>query len=228
MKTRTVTGRAIAYTRVSTGRQAVEGMSLDAQEDVLRRQAELLGFSECTVMAETGRSGRSISGRPALRAALAELNAGQADALVIAKIDRLARLQTDALALKAMSDKYGWRLIILDVQADTATPGGTLTFQLMAMMAEYEGNVIAERQRTSHAERRRQGQVWGVTHGPRSTLPTAVREQIVEQRSAGVSLRAIAEQLNATGVPTATGKAGAVWHASTVAHVLRSPATVTA
>lgn len=219
-------GTALLYVRVSTARQSEEGMSLDAQEVQLRAQATALGYSEVRVIREEGRSGKSIAGRPAIREALDLLNAGEAAALIGAKLDRISRNTRDLLSIVDAADRHGWRLIVLDVNLDTATPVGRMVLTILAAVAEMERNRIAERQADSHAERRRRGQVWGVTHGPRSTLPDSIRARIVAEHEAGVRLRAIARGLEADGIPTATG-AGR-WHASTVAHFLASPASAVA
>lgn len=223
LRSTTTDGTALLYVRVSTARQSEEGMSLDAQEVQLRAQAAALGYSSVRVIREEGRSGKSISGRPAIREALELLNAGEADALIGAKLDRISRNTRDLLAIVDAADRNGWRLIVLDVNLDTATPVGRMVLTILAAVAEMERNRIAERQVDSHAERRRRGQVWGVTHGPRSTLPDSVRSRILSERAAGRGLRTIARGLEADQVPTATGAGH--WHASTVAHVLASPAT---
>lgn len=221
-KTPTTTGRAIIYTRVSTAAQASDGMSLTAQADKLAEAAEAAGFNESELVVEAGRSGRSITGRPALKGALADLKAGRADALIIAKLDRLARNAKDALTVVNLAEQQGWRLIVLDLQLDTGTIAGRLVFTMLAAVAEMEYGLISERQTESHAERRRQGQVWGVTHGPRSDMPAELRHRIVEARQAGQSLRAIADALNAEGVPAMKGGR---WYASTIKAVVESPAS---
>jgi DNA invertase Pin-like site-specific DNA recombinase len=217
-------GLALLYVRVSTSRQADEGMSLDAQEDRLRAQAAALGYSSVRVVREEGRSGKSIKGRPAMVECLELLNAGEAVALIGAKLDRISRNTRDLLAIVDAADKHQWRLVVLDVNLDTATPVGRMVLTILEAVAEMERNRIAERQADSHAERRRRGQVWGVTHGPRSELPSDVRERIVSERGAGGSLRSIAAGLNTGHVPTV--RQGARWHPSTIAHVLASPSTV--
>ena len=82
---------AFLYARVSTQMQANDGMSLGAQERDLKRAAELSGFTDVQILREEGRSGKSIKGRPVLRNALEKLDNGEASALFVTRIDRLAR-----------------------------------------------------------------------------------------------------------------------------------------
>lgn len=217
----TGTDKAILYVRVSTARQADEGMSLDAQERQMRAYAEGLGYSDVEIVREEGRSGKSISGRPALSDALGRLDRGEAAALIGLKLDRISRNARDMLEIVDRANRKGWRLVVMDVSLDTATPVGRMVLTILASVAEMERNRIAERQRDSHAERRNRGQVWGVTAGPLSELEDETRRRLVAERASGKTLRAIADELNAEGVPTATGKA---WTHGNVAHVLRTPA----
>lgn len=216
-------GLALLYVRVSTSRQAEEGMSLDAQEDRLKAQAAALGYTSVRVVREEGRSAKNISGRPEIRECLELLDSGQAVALIGAKLDRISRNTRDLLRIVDSADRHQWRLIVLDVNLDTATPVGRMVLTILAAVAEMERNRIGERQADSHAERRRRGQVWGVTNGPRPLIDHELRARIVTAREQGRSLRAIAQELTSTGVPTAKG--GSRWYASTIAHVLASPAT---
>ena len=217
------TGPALLYMRVSTGRQAEEGMSLDSQQRQLLLQAEILGYKDVVVVREEGRSAGSLNGRPELSKARAMLKAGEASALISLKLDRLSRKTRDVLELAEDAERQNWRLVVLDLNLDTGTPVGRMVLTILAAVAEMERARIGERQADRHAHRRSHGQVWGVTPGPRSTITTETRRHILAERAAGQSLGTIAARLNAENVPTAKG--GARWYASTVAHVLKSPAT---
>jgi site-specific DNA recombinase len=61
---------ALLYARVSTQLQVNDGVSLDVQERQLQQAAELAGYTNIELVREEGRSGKSISGRPALTEAL--------------------------------------------------------------------------------------------------------------------------------------------------------------
>jgi DNA invertase Pin-like site-specific DNA recombinase len=211
---------AILYTRVSTGRQAAEGMSLEAQGRTLADAATAAGYT-CLAISDEGKSGKAVSTRPGLQEALTLLNTGQAAALYVARLDRLARSVTDLLAVVDQAHRNKWRLVLLDVGVDTASDSGRLILSMLGSVAEYERRLIAARQRDVHAERRSRGEVWGVTKGNRPETPAAVRRRVATLRADGLTLRAIADTLNADGIATVRG--GSKWYASTVRHLLTSP-----
>ncbi len=214
---RKITNVAFLYARVSTAMQVNDGFSLDAQGRTLQSAAELAGFTEYELMREEGRSGKSIKGRPVLRDALRRLAAGEADALFVTRIDRLARSTQDFLSIVDHANQYGWRLVLLDLNLDTSTHNGRFTVTIMSALAEMERGIIAERQRDVHKDRRDRGLVWGVDLGPRARTALDVVQRINSERLAGKSLRAIAAGLNADGI---TSPYGGQWGASSIKHVL--------
>jgi len=209
--------RAITYHRVSTGKQAESGLSLDDQADRTTADLARRGWEHVGTYTDAGRSGRSMTGRPELRAALAELASGEADALVVAKLDRLARSTIDLARVMAQAQAEGWALVILDPDLDTSMPAGKLTATVLGAVAEYESELIADRARMTHRRRR----MVGKRAGSAPELPAAVRSEIAACRRQGDTLAAIAADLDARGIPTARGGR---WHPSTVAHVVRSVA----
>jgi site-specific DNA recombinase len=196
-------GLALLYVRVSTTQQAVDGVSLGAQVEIVR---------------EEGRSGKSIKGRPALRSALDRLNKGSAAALFVTRVDRLARSTKDFLSIIDQANQHSWRLVLLDLNLDTSTYQGRFVVTIMGALAEMERAIIAERQKDVHRDRRAQGKVWGVDIGPKSKIPLEVMERIKDMRKKGLSYHAIANELNVEGVPTALK--GDKWHGSTVRKAL--------
>ena len=211
-------GLALLYIRVSTVQQATDGVSLGAQERELVSAASLAGYTEVEMVREEGRSGKSIKGRPELRSALDRLNKGQAVALFVTRVDRLARSTKDFLTIIDQANQHSWRLVLLDLNLDTSTYQGRFVVTIMGALAEMERAIIGERQKDVHRDRRAQGKVWGVDLGPKSKIPLEVMERIRDMREKGMSYHAIATQLNADGVPTALN--GDKWHGSTIRKVL--------
>lgn len=209
---------ALLYVRVSTGRQAKQGHSIESQSVALSTAAASAGYA-VEIITETG-STKSGS-RPALAAALAKLKSGKAQALYALDIDRLARSTVHLLDIAATSKKQGWRLVVTSNDFDSTTPAGEMFFTMLAAAAQYEQRMISERVKRQHEARRDRGIVWGVDQGSRSPLPAATIARIVELRDQGLVLRAIAEQLTAENLPTATG---GKWFAQTVSNALNSPA----
>ncbi len=208
--------RLIGYVRVSTEEQGRSGLGLDAQRASITAYAGA-GNHDLTWAEDVGLSGSSLD-RPALRQALAALRRREADALVVAKLDRLSRSLPDFASVLQLARKQRWAVIALDLGVDTTTPAGRLIANVMASVAEWEREVIG--QRTSEALRAAQAR--GVRLGRPPAVPTPLQQRIVADHEDGLSFRAIAEFLNAEGVPTAHG--GAAWHPTTVARVYRRAA----
>lgn len=210
-------GKVLLYARVSTNMQVNEGVSLDVQERQMVTAAEFHGFKDWELVREEGRSGKSISGRPALQQALKNLNEGKAQALIVTRIDRLARSTTDFLKIVDMANQKNWRLILLDLNLDTSSYQGRFVVTIMSALAEMERGIIAERAKDIHKDRRNRGIVWGKDMGPKNKTPEEIKKRILEERLKGHSLRKIAENLNRDNIPTQNGKQ---WHAMTVKNIL--------
>ena len=209
-------GKALLYARVSTQMQVEDGVSLGAQERQLIQAAEMYGFTEHEVVLEEGRSGKNVSGRPKLIDALKQLDEGKADALIVTRIDRLARSTKEFLDIVDRAGKNEWRLIMLDLNLDTSTYQGRFVVTIMSALAEMERGIIAERAKDIHKDRREQGVVWGKDMGPRPMYPPQVREQVKILRSRGHSYQSIADSLNYQGIPSSRGGS---WYASSVKNV---------
>jgi len=199
-----------AYVRVSTAGQARDGVGLDAQRAALEAWALAQGVS-VVLFEDAGVSG-SATRRPGLDAALAAVDAGECAGLVVSKLDRLGRRTVHLLELAEQADRDGWRLVALDLALDTATPAGRLVLSVLAAMAEFERERIAERQREKFHQLRREGRVRGAKAADR-----ALADRVVAMRDEGATYQAVADALMAEGVPTPAG--GATWHPSSVRSV---------
>jgi DNA invertase Pin-like site-specific DNA recombinase len=208
---------ALLYARVSTQMQVNDGMSLGAQERELTNAAKLAGYTEIELIREEGRSGKSIKGRPALRGALDRLDSGDANALFVTRVDRLARSTKDFLSIIDRANHKGWRLVMLDLNLDTSSYQGRFVVTIMSALAEMERAIIAERQKDVHKDRRAQGKIWGVDLGPKTKVSPETLERIRNERERGLSYHKIADGLNADNVATALG---GTWHGSTIRKTL--------
>ena len=86
--------RVIGYVRVSTEEQGMSGAGLQAQRAAIIAECERRGWTLVEIAEDVGRSGKDLK-RPGIRAALDMLAAGDASALVVAKLDRLSRSMLD-------------------------------------------------------------------------------------------------------------------------------------
>lgn len=216
-KPRKVRQVALLYTRVSTQMQVTDGISLDAQERELRRAAAAADFTEVELLREEGRSGKNITGRPALRSALDRLDSGDAAALFVTRVDRLARSTQDFLTIIDRANKNNWRLVLLDLSLDTSSYQGRFVITVMSALAEMERNIIAERQKDIHKHRRSQGKRWGIDLGPKPEVADELRGRILSERAAGLSYKEIANRLNAEKIKSSRGKQ---WYPMTVKNVV--------
>jgi len=207
--------RAVGYARVSTEEQAESGAGILAQLAVIEGEVERRGWELIRNVDVDNASGKRMN-RPGLASALASLTNGHADVLVVAKLDRLSRSMLDFCLLLEQARREGWSLVILDLGIDLTTASGEVMAHVAAAFAQFERRLIGQRTRDALAVKR----AAGVRLGRPPVLGDDVVGRITTARGAGETLSAIAERLNADGVPTARG--GACWYPSTIAAVLRS------
>ncbi len=166
---------------------------------------------------DAGCSARNLK-RPGIQAALERLMRGEANGLVVAKLDRLSRSMLDFTALMADAQKQGWALVALDCPVDTTTPAGEAMASVLSVFSQFERRLIGQRTKEALAVKRAEGVRLG---RPRQT-PDAIVERIIAERQGKATLRAIADGLNRDNVPTVRG--GTRWWPTTVRAVLGSVA----
>jgi len=224
---------AIGYIRVSTEGQVEDGVSLDAQRSKLETWAKLHDEPVLLVFEDAGISGSSMTQRPGLQEALREVCQRKAT-LVVYSLSRLARSTKDTLTISDRLAKSGAELVSLSEKIDTTSASGKMVFRMLAVLAEFERDQISERTRTAMAHLRKGGRRisrfapfgWDFDHTG-TALVENPSEQLVlahihKQRGTGLTLRAIANGLQAAGVPTKRG--GTRWSAKVIrAILLRTP-----
>ena len=203
----------IGYVRVSTEEQANSGLGVEAQEAVLREACERRGWTY-ELAHDLGCSGKLVN--PALRESLTRLAGGRADALVVAKMDRLARSVVHASDILNLARTQEWNLVVLDLGVDMSTPQGRAMAQMLAVFAELEREMIAARTREALAARKARGQHIG---RPRLATTDVVR-RILEERAAGKSFARIASVLTDEGVLSPAGRPK--WQPSTVRRIFNA------
>lgn len=226
--------QAVGYIRVSTEKQANEGVSLEAQKAKIEAWCKANGYELQRVYVDAGISGKRMDTRKELLAALAILKNGMA--LVSYSLSRLARSTKDALAIGEMVAKKKADMVSLSERIDTTTAAGKMMFQMLAVLAEFERNLVAERTTNALQHKKRAGQKYTnqTPYGFEAIegrlvevqQEAAIVAEIQAARSSGNTLQYIADELNGRGVPTKTGKQ---WQPATI-HLLlkRSSLVVTA
>lgn len=210
------------YTRVSTTKQADEGLSLDVQRRQIDGYAHMHGFELTEVLVEEGVSGsKPVTQRPVGAALFAKLKDG--DVVIAAKLDRMFRSALDALNVVEDLKRRRVKLHLLDLGGDISGNGlSKLFLTIAAAFAEAERDRIVERITQTKADQRQQQRFLGgrrpfgfnVIDG--NLVPDEKEQRgidlIWKLRAQGYSLRDIAAQARAEG--------HAVSHV-TVARVLR-------
>ncbi len=144
--------KVLAYTRCSTEEQAVEGVSLSTQLGRIEAWCEATGAELAGVIEDAGVSGtRPLADRPggARVASLLEARNPDVDAVIVVRLDRLARNAADALHYLHKFARGSVGLVSIDDRLDLASPQGKAMAQMSAVFAELERNLGA--QRTSDA-----------------------------------------------------------------------------
>jgi site-specific DNA recombinase len=191
--------RVIAYVRVSTEKQADEGVSLDAQRAQLAAYAGLYGLQIVETIVDAGESAKSLQ-RPGLARALAMLADGLADGLLVTKLDRLTRSVRD---LGELIEGPFAKAALLSVgeQIDTRSAAGRLVLNVLASVSQWEREAIGERTSSAMQHMRASGEYTGgrVPYG--WTLIDGGKLEPVEDERATV---ARARELRATGLSLAS------------------------
>ncbi len=206
---------AIGYIRVSTEGQAVDGVSLDAQRAKIAAWCELNDYALAAVHVDAGISGKSADNRPGLQTALADCRKGSA--LVVYSLSRLARSTRDTLEVSDRLSKVGADLVSLSEKIDTTSAAGKMVFRMLAVLAEFERDQISERTATAMQFKKGKGErVGAVPYGfdlsddgvalVANAAEQAVIQQARELKASGLSLRAVAVELNKRGFNARNGK----------------------
>lgn len=216
--------KIVTYLRVSTDGQGRSGLGLEAQREALARfaAAEGLDLASEFVEVETGKGADALERRPLLRQALDEARRLKC-AIAVAKLDRLSRDVHFISGLMAQRVPF--------VVAELGPDVDPFVLHLYAALAEKERAMISRRTKDALRAAKARGVVLGnprlseAREAARASQRAAkarheanVRPIIDEiKRSGAVTLRAIADALNARGVQTTRGGR---WHAGSVARVL--------
>jgi DNA invertase Pin-like site-specific DNA recombinase len=222
-----------AYLRVSTDRQAVDGLGLDVQERAVRDWARRNGHRIEAIYRDEGVSGSNgVEERVALPEVIAAVEGHEVAGVIVANLDRLARKLTTQEAILGRLWDAGAHVFTADegevLEDDPSDPMRTALRQIRGVFHQLDRAMIAKRLREGRqAKSAAGGYAYGSPPlGTRSKDGTLIEEPdeaatvalIRELHAQGLSLRAIADELERQGRKT---KRGGTWWPSTVAKVLR-------
>lgn len=218
----------VGYVRASTDRQ---DLSPDAQRAALARWCEANGARLVGVHEDAGVSGAApLDKRPGLLAALDALTANRAGVLLVAKRDRLARDVVVAAMVERLAERSGARVLAADGTGNGVGPEAQLMRGIVDLFAQYERALIRARTKAALAVKAARGErTGGVAYGFRLAADgfhveanpeeRAVMERVRALRAEGRTLRAIAADLDGSGLAP---RGGGCWHPQTVANIARA------
>lgn len=166
--------------------------------------------------------------RPALKQALDEV-CKRRGVLVVYSLSRLCRSTKDAIAISERLNKCGADLCSLSEDINTATAAGKMVFKMLAVLAEFERDLVSERTCAALAHKRSNGYAgrrqtpfgYDVDDDGRLHKNTAEQGAIrlaQRLRRNGWTLWGIADELTRQGIKTKRGKAK--WYPAQVRNIL--------
>ena len=219
--------RAAIYVRLS--RDRVGETSTARQEADTRALAQARGFEVVEVFSDVDLSAyKEGVVRPAYEKMLAAARAGDLDAVVVWKVDRLARSLREFVRVTEMLDKYGVALVSVNESLDTSSPMGRAMLQIIGVFAELESATISLRTKNAKAHDAAHGRPNGGGRRPFGYTTQTFDELVPEEAEllheaagrllAGESMRSIAADWNARGIKTTSG---AAWNSPNLGRTLR-------
>jgi DNA invertase Pin-like site-specific DNA recombinase len=202
------TVRALGYASVPAD---AGGKELAAQNRAIQRAAGRLRLDLVEVIREREpKTGKALD-RAGLSYLIERLATGDASCIVVTGLERLSRSVAELGTIVQWLERNSVRLVAVDLDLDTASPGGQTTARALASVGGWERERLSERTRKGLAAARAKRRA---AAGPAAPDWEAIKKRIAAMRADGMTLQAIADVLNREGVPTQRG--GAKWRPSSV------------
>lgn len=228
--------RCVIYVRVSTEMQ-VDGFSLDAQKNVLKKFVEREGMNLVNMYEDAGKSGKSIEGRPAFTQLLSDIANGlQIDYIVVYKLSRFGRNAADILNSLEFIQSYDINLIASEEGIDSSQTSGKLLISVLSAVSEIERENILEQTMNGRKEKARQGG-WNGGFAPYGY--SLVNGELVINEDEAETVRkifdlyvntnkgraGIAKELNLQGIAKVIRQNGTLnlWRDTTVGRIIDNP-----
>lgn len=217
--------KAIGYVRVSTDKQADEGISLDAQIAKIKAWASLNDYKLVHIYSDEGISGASLNKRDGMLKALAAVSEGMA--FICYSLSRISRDTIDTIQISRQLEKAGADLVSLSEKIDTTGASGKMIFNLMAVLSQFERDQTAERTKFAMQFKKSRNHAYSPIpygydrHGDELVINVSEALTIVrikEMYEAGKGYAEIARILNDEQVPTKQNKE---WQRNTVYYLLK-------
>lgn len=220
--------KAIGYIRVSTQEQAREGISLEAQDNKIKKYADLHNLGLVEVISDEGKSGKDLS-REGIQKVIFLCQERKVNHLIVYKMDRLTRRTLDLLTLvEEVFKPNNIQFHSISEKVDTSTAQGKFFLTITGAMAQMERDLISERTREALQYKMSRGEPVGspplgfaAEDKKLSELKEelAIVKYIKSLKRKRLSLRQIVSRLSDEGIST---KRGGRWHPGTVRYILKN------
>ncbi|NUF45018.1 recombinase family protein [Acinetobacter pittii] len=217
--------KAIGYVRVSTDKQAEEGISIDAQVAKIKAWASLNDYELIHVYSDEGISGASLNKREGMLQALDRVKKGMA--FICYSLSRISRDTIDTIQISRQIEKAGADLVSLSEKIDTTGASGKMIFNMLAVLNQFERDQTAERTKFAMQFKKSRNQAYSpIPYGYDrcgNELVLNISEaltiiKIKEMSKAGIGYAEIARKLNEEQIPT---KKNRLWQRHTVYYLLQ-------
>jgi len=205
--------KLVGYVRVSTSKQGDNGISLECQTSKLESYASTYDHQLMKVII-VDESAKTLE-RKGLQEALAMIDSGEIDGLLVFKLDRLTR---NVVHLGLLLEKYFTTNALVSVsdQIDTKTPAGRLVLNVLMSVAQWQREEISCLTSSNMQFKAEQGfhmgrAGYGFQAVDGKLVEVATEQNVIARmrhlRNAGNSFQAIADTLQADGITNRNGKA---------------------
>jgi peptidoglycan hydrolase-like protein with peptidoglycan-binding domain/DNA invertase Pin-like site-specific DNA recombinase len=199
----------IGYVRASA--ESVNGHELKTQAEVIARECARRGLALLQVVHEREPDKAKAHNRPGFGYALRRISDGEAQGIVVSELAQLTRSATELGSILEWFTRSQARLIAVAEALDTGERDGRLAARTLVEVSAWERARLSERTRHGlQAARLKQRPNGRSAVGDHPELS----ERIIQMRNDGMTLKAIADQLNEEGIPTVRG--GTQWRPSSV------------
>lgn len=223
--------KTIIYTRVSSGDQAENGLSLGNQLERCKMYCGSKGMTDIEVITDEGVSGYKTDKRPGWVKMMSMIGAGEVGFVVTYSLSRFARNTVAVLSAIEKMNKNGVQFHSLTESIDTGSAAGKLFLSMVAAFSEFERNVTGERTKAVLDMKKKRGEALGsIPYGFRKEgkmLVVEPKEQEAIIHILGLSaelfpLRAISTQLADIGIFNRQGKP---FHPQQISDIIKNAAT---
>lgn len=220
--------KCVIYIRVSTDEQAKHGYSILAQEEKLQAYCISQGWNIVDTFIDDGYSAKDLN-RPKFKEMICEVEKGNVDVVLVYRLDRLTRSVLDLYEILKILDDHQCKFKSATEVYDTTNAMGKLFITLVAAIAQWERENLAERVRFGMEKKVKMGKFkggsapYGYTYKDDKLIINTEEAKTVKEIYAlakTTGFLTIAKKLTSKRIPT---KKGGDWHVDSVRDIANNP-----